>query len=556
MADIDLQTVVNDPYEAIRALLQAPPEGMPPVVIELLQSLQSQALGGQAVGEAGVGDLPPYLFIDLVEQAPVAVSITDAKANILYVNRAFEILTRYSRKDIAGENESILSNKATPVEVYQELWKTITGKQTWVGTLVNRRKDGESYVAELTISPVLNRQGEITNFLGMHRDVTDLHRLRRELTYHKELIESVLNAAPVIVALVDSRGRVILDNHEYKKLYGDLRGREPADVLVKALAEQAKLSLDTQREKAENFKDIEVRLDISPTRGPRWFSCSGTWVKPNDMSAAAYFNRAPGDQVNLLLLVNETTQQRRERDRARIQHLRATLEETQRLSGMREALAAASFQVQKPLNLVNAAAAMLSRTDNPDAGLSSILEQIAESAGHALEVLKGAAPNTSQEVQMPVNLNEVIHDVLELSTESFLKEGIVVEWIPSPVLPSLLGQATSLRTLLKVLIDNAVHALSESRQADRMIRISAQQKAQDLVLEVQDNGPGIPADKRLSVFEPLYSGWKRRSGAGMGLSLAQEIANQHGGDIVVDAEVRDGCLLRVSFPLQETPWVR
>ena len=61
----------------------------------------------------------------------------------------------------------------------------------WRGRVLNRRKDGQLYLADLTISPVVSREGVTTHFLGIHRDVTELHRLERVVRNQKMLIEFV-----------------------------------------------------------------------------------------------------------------------------------------------------------------------------------------------------------------------------------------------------------------------------------------------------------------------------------------------------------------------------
>jgi nitrogen fixation negative regulator NifL len=167
---------------ALGALLDSPPEVLSSAVLDDARLFADAAM-----------PLPPRLFLAAVEQAPVAVSITDATARILYVNRAFEALTGYTREELLGRNQSLLSNNATPDTVYQGLWRTIRRKQTWSGTLVNRTKRGGDYLAELTVSPVLDHDGKIAYFLGMHRDVTKVHALERALRQQKTLIETVLD---------------------------------------------------------------------------------------------------------------------------------------------------------------------------------------------------------------------------------------------------------------------------------------------------------------------------------------------------------------------------
>ena len=74
------------------------------------------------------------------------------------------------------------------------------------------------YLAELTVLPVQDEQAETACFLGVYRDVTAMHHLEQQVHYQKALIESMVDAAPAVIALLDENGRVILDNHEYKKL--------------------------------------------------------------------------------------------------------------------------------------------------------------------------------------------------------------------------------------------------------------------------------------------------------------------------------------------------
>ena len=141
------------------------------------------------VTAAAPAAIHPRVFQHTVDQADIAISITDVGGNILYVNPAFVRVTGYAADELAGRNQSMLSNKTTPPEVYKSLWQHISRGEAWSGRLVNRRKDGSKYLAELDISPVVDAGGGIVNYLGMHRDVTAMHRLECEVKNQKALIE-------------------------------------------------------------------------------------------------------------------------------------------------------------------------------------------------------------------------------------------------------------------------------------------------------------------------------------------------------------------------------
>jgi nitrogen fixation regulatory protein len=524
--------------DALTAFLAAPPADLPPEVIAVLTEISGHPSA----------PLPPHLFFAAVEQAPVAISITDPHATILYANRAFEALTGYDCAEICGKNEAILSNNATPPSVYAQLWHTISSKHTWTGTLVNRTKAGGDYLAELIIAPVLGAAGDLQYFLGMHRDVTKVHELEGALRQQKARLETVLDAAPVVMALLDQEGRVILDNQDYKQLLHDLHGREPVAVLRIALNAQLGGDAFAACLGGQNFKNVEVSLEIPGQPTPRWFACSGTRVEEADPSARSYFEQQHPDTCRLLLLANDVTAHRRDIERAQLEHLRASLAEQQLMHGMREALAAAIYQIQGPLNVINAAAGMLRSGAGNVETLAATLDQISASGGKALATLRAALPEEPREMGVSVNINALLRQVLELETGRLLATGVIVDWQPATVLPELPGHKNQLRSLFKHLVDNAIQALQEARPAQRALRLTTRRLERGVEIDIQDNGHGIAPEERYRVFEPFHIGWRDRRGrAGMGLALAQAIATAHGGSISVDVEHRGGCLMRVAL---------
>ena len=116
-----------------------------------------------------------------VEQSADTVLITDREGKIEYVNPAFEVLTGYSRAELAGKTPRILKSGEQSADTYQEMWRTLLDGNVYRGILINRKKNGELYYQEESICPIRNAAGQITHFIANGRDLTERRRLEAQL---------------------------------------------------------------------------------------------------------------------------------------------------------------------------------------------------------------------------------------------------------------------------------------------------------------------------------------------------------------------------------------
>ncbi len=489
--------------------------------------------------------LPRELFEAAVAQSPLAISITDIKANILYCNDSFTEVTGYTLDEITGKNESILSYKSTPKQVYQEMWQKLSAREPWKGMLVNRRKSGERYLAEVLIAPVLDAEGDISHYLGIHRDSTEMHTLEQRVANQKALIESVVDAAPDAIALLDHQQKVILDNHAYKKLVGEMRSGEPAVTLLSALS-AADPNFDAMMTQRQSFSDrvVECRLGSGGTL--RWFTCSGVWFSERSTEADDFF--ADNDVPYLMLTVHEITTLKRQQEEIKHNAMRALMAEEALNVSVRETLAAASYKLQEPLNLLNAAVAMMERRAGSGErdSMLELLEQIHRQGNESLELLQQIMP-VERGGYEPVNLNEIIHQVLQMATPRLLAEGITLSWQPVSELASIIGDARQLRVLFRHLVDNAIEAIVDAGGSQREIGISASEGDEWLQVTLCDSGDGIEGALQNKVFEPFYT-TKGGRHTGMGLTMAQEAINAHAGTIEIDSGYGQGCCIKLRLP--------
>jgi PAS domain S-box-containing protein len=190
-----------------------------------------------------------------IEQTGEVIMVTDPEGAIQYVNPAFEAVTGYTRREVLGKNPRLLKSGKQDEAFYRNLWETIKSGRMWQGRIINKRKDGDLYTEDTTISPVKDRQGRIVSFVAVKRDITEhlriseeKDRLQEEL-YQSQKMESIGRLAGGVahdfnnmLNVILGYGDIILQKlHPDDPLRGDVEemlkaGRRSADLTRQLLA--------------------------------------------------------------------------------------------------------------------------------------------------------------------------------------------------------------------------------------------------------------------------------------------------------------------------------
>ncbi|MBU1140721.1 MAG: PAS domain S-box protein, partial [Proteobacteria bacterium] len=120
-----------------------------------------------------------------IDQAVDVIMITDENGTIQYVNPAFEKLTGYTRQEAVGQSSKLLKSGEHSPAFYQDLWLTISSGKVWHGRFVNKKKSGDFFTEETTITPVKDDTGRIINFVAVKHDIS------RELELEQQLRQAV-----------------------------------------------------------------------------------------------------------------------------------------------------------------------------------------------------------------------------------------------------------------------------------------------------------------------------------------------------------------------------
>ncbi len=494
-------------------------------------------------------ELSESLFKQAVDHAPVAISITDLNANIIYANKAFSKVTGYSQSEIIGKNESVLSNKTTPKIAYRALWERIKQKKPWSGLLVNRKKDKTPYLAELTVAPVLDKDGEISHFLGMHRDSSELHQLEQRVNNYSQMISAVINSSQIAIVLIDAQQEVVLMNPSFKKLLKDVcrdaSQTESTSTMLSMLGQSYKDLVSD----GKGFNGIELSINEGGGN-QKWYNCNGKSIDLENEKPGAFFS--PPESKHALLTFYDITELRRRQYDAQLNALKASIAEEQMTYATRETYSGAIYQLQGPINLVGAALKRLLNRKKllaPEDPIIKALQDAKEEGEKALEQLQQSMPESVVQAKHPVNINEIMKNVISLSIHKLLAQGIIVDWQPAKKLPTVLGIESKLVSAFKALMDNAIEAMDDSSVKNRELIIRTMATKHLVRVELIDRGIGISRDLRFKIFEPFFTTKKATVNCrGMGLSMVQETVLEHSGAVFVDVGTTSGCCMVVELP--------
>jgi two-component system, OmpR family, osmolarity sensor histidine kinase EnvZ len=199
-----------------------------------------------------------------------------------------------------------------------------------------------------------------------------------------------------------------------------------------------------------------------------------------------------------------------------------------------EMLAGVSHDLRTPLTRLRLALAMLPRTDElrqDVAEMTADVEEMDRMIGGYLAFARGEGIEQAE----PVNLSSILDDV----AAGARRAGTVLDLdVPADLTLKLRGDAV--RRAITNLVDNA-------RRHARHVALGAVAQGRSVLVTVDDDGPGIPADKRESVFRPFESG--SSGGTGLGLTIARDIVRAHGGEIVLEDSPMGGLRARIRLPV-------
>jgi len=215
-------------------------------------------------------------YKDAVDESAI-VSKTNTKGIITYVNEQFCTLSGYKESELLGQHHNIVRHTDMSAEAFKDLWDTVKiQKKSWTGKVKNRKKNGEYYWVDAMIKPIIDADGDIVEFIGLRKDITEIENYKEilknklsdtnhsleESINHTTQYEEAINKFTAILK-TDTNNNITYINREFSKLSGytleELKGVNCKDIRH----ENHRISGDCKRLKATLEKNQHISITFT-----------------------------------------------------------------------------------------------------------------------------------------------------------------------------------------------------------------------------------------------------------------------------------------------------
>lgn len=486
-----------------------------------------------------------------LEQSANVVVITDPEGNIKYVNQAFSKITGYKIADVLGKNPRILKSGYQPPEFYKKMWETISSGKKWQGEFQNKKKNGEIYWENATITPVKDKEGKIIRYIAIKENITDRKKAEDELKISEEKYRSLIANIPGIIyrCLYDKARTVVFISNALE----DMTGFKPEEFINNKKHSLFSIIYPDDRSRVaetaifgiDNFQQYSIEYRIVTKKGTvKWVSETGRPVYDSDGNIA-WLDAVIFDITERVQVLDELK---------KAKHL---AEEANKAKS--EFLANISHEIRTPMNSVLGFTELLENSiiQNPE---KQYLEAIKSSGKNLLTLINDLLDLSKIEAgKLTLNFDFVdlrklldeIKQIFELKIHQ--KRLTYIETI-DPNFPAFIYTDESrMRQIMINLVGNAVKFTSTGYIKVKVdYEKGSHSDLINLKISVEDTGIGIPKDAHQIIFESFRQhsrlDARKYEGTGLGLSITKKLTEALNGNIFVDSELGKGSNFMVFFP--------
>jgi two-component system NtrC family sensor kinase len=489
----------------------------------------------------------------VLESIPARVSLIDREQRHCYVNKEYAELAGRPVDEILGRTVAEVLGKDAYDLLRPHSARALAGDTVrWEGWLPFPHG---GRIVQRVYLPYRTESGAIEGYLVFARDLAELDSgewiLPNQLaTLHAS---EVLNAAITASALdciiaIDEAGLVIEFNPAAEQTFGytraDAIGRPISELIVPPALRQRHTEGFQRYLRTGTATVLDRRIEIDGMRA------DGS-IFPLELAITEV--RLPHRRLFTAYLRDLTSAHEARRE---IERHREALHQSEKLAALGSLLAGVAHELNNPLSIVIGNALMLQteaeRVSRALAERAQRIQAAAERCGRIVRSFLSMARQRNPQPR-PVQVEVLVGSALQLLAYGLRSAGIAVEQTFAPGLPPAFCDPDQMTQVLTNLLVNAQQAL-ETEPQPRQVRVGAASDGDFVLVEIADNGPGIPENLRSRVFDPFFTTKPMGTGTGIGLAVSRGIVEVHGGSLTLAKSDR-GATFLLRLPRQQASQV-
>jgi len=475
-----------------------------------------------------------------LKAAANGIIITDKSGVIQWVNPSVCRLTGYSMEELIGETPNILKSGTQSDDFYQQMWETIISGEVWHGELVNKRKDGSLYTEEMTITPVTDNSGSITQFIAIKHDISHRKQAEKALRDSERNLRQLIENMQEGIFRVTENGEVSFVNQQLADIFGiqspeSLIGLNVYDVnhptitLVKNLLQKLKTE--------GHLRNYQISME-NPNGGEVHVQVNAVIIRDEDDDLLYYEGT-----------VDDITEQKA---------LESQLLHAQKMEALGHIAGGIAHDFNNVMAAISGANQMLVlKAKNQE--FTKYTDLIKSNIERGRSVTERMLTFTrSHKPQMnTISLSELLYTVHDILSHTLPKR-IEITIQPFKGIGLIEADRGQLQQVLLNLCINASDAMPsggtialniDRAYTDQIRKLPLNKERDYLCVTVKDNGSGISGENLDNIFEPFFTTKEPGKGTGLGLSVVYKIIKNHDGLIDVQSEPGVGTTFYIYLPV-------